>query len=337
MLKKAMIMAAGVGSRLEPLSSVVPKPLVPLANVPTMDILVKHLATFGIKDIVANTFHKAEAIQEHYKKNDFGVNFEFIKEIELSGTAGGVKKCQFFFEEGQDFIIMSGDGLTDLDITQAYESHKNSGSIATIVIKEIERKETFKYGIVVPDEKGYVSSFQEKPAVEEAKSNLANTGIYIFNYKIFEFIPANTFYDFAKNVFPAILENGLKINTFVHKGYWSDIGSLDQYHQSNIDLLNHTINSYKPLVIKTLNGQYTKGENVVFADGIKIQDNCIIGNNCKIGKNTTIKNSIIWNDVKIAENITIENAIILSNTTIENSIKNQIISENKLKEHLITV
>ena len=337
MLKKAMIMAAGVGSRLEPLSSVVPKPLVPLANVPTMDILVKHLASFGINNIVANTFHKAEAIKEHYKKNNFGVNFEFIKEIELSGTAGGVKKCQFFFDEGQDFIIMSGDGLTDLDITKAYESHKNSGSIATIVIKEIERKETFKYGIVVPDEKGYVSSFQEKPAVEEAKSNLANTGIYIFNYKIFEFIPANTFYDFAKNVFPSILESGLKINTFVHKGYWSDIGSLDQYHQSNIDLLNHTINSYKPIVIKTLNGQYAKGENVIFSDGVSIEDDCIIGNNCKIGKNTTIKNSIIWDNVEVSANLTIENAIILSNTKIENSIRNQIISEDKLKEHLITV
>ena len=337
MLKKAMIMAAGVGSRLEPLSSVVPKPLVPLANVPTMDILVKHLASFGINNIVANTFHKAEAIQEHYKKNNFGVNFEFIKEVELSGTAGGVKKCQFFFDEGQDFIIMSGDGLTDLDITKAYESHKNSGSIATIVIKEIERKETFKYGIVVPDEKGYVSSFQEKPAVEEAKSNLANTGIYIFNYKIFDFIPANTFYDFAKNVFPSILESGLKINTFVHKGYWSDIGSLDQYHQSNIDLLNHTINSYKPVVVRTLNGQYTKGENVIFADGVCIKEDCIIGNNCKIGKNTIIKNSIIWDNVEIADNLTIENAIILSNTKIENSIRNQIISEDKLKEHLITV
>lgn len=337
MLKKAMIMAAGVGSRLEPLSSVVPKPLVPLANVPTMDILVKHLISFGIKDIVSNTFHKAEAIQEHYKKNNFGVNFEFIKEIELSGTAGGVKKCQFFFEEGQDFIIMSGDGLTDLDITKAYESHRNSGSIATIVIKEIERKETFKYGIVVPDKDGYVASFQEKPAVEEAKSNLANTGIYIFNYKIFDFIPANTFYDFAKNVFPSILERGLKINTFVHKGYWSDIGSLDQYHQSNIDLLNHTLNSYKPIVIKTLNGQYTRGENVVFSDGVLIEENCIIGNNCKIGKNTTIKNSIIWDNVEIADNLTIENAILLRNTKIENSIKNQIISEDKLKEHLITV
>ncbi len=337
MLKKAMIMAAGVGSRLEPLSSVVPKPLVPLANVPTMDILVKHLVSFGIKDIVANTFHKAGAIQEHYKKNDFGVNIEFVREVDLSGTAGGVKKCQFFFEEDQDFIIMSGDGLTDLDLTKAYESHKQSRAIATIVIKQVDKKETFKYGIVVPDERGYVSSFQEKPSVEEAKSDLANTGIYIFNYKVFDFIPANAFYDFAKNVFPSILESGLKINTFVHEGYWSDIGSLDQYHQSNVDLLNHTINCYKPVVEKTSNGKYTKGANTFFADASKVEGECIVGANCVIGKNTLIKNSIIWDNVKIADNITIENSIILSNVEIKNSIKNKIVSEDKLKEHLITV
>ncbi len=337
MLKKAMIMAAGVGSRLEPLSSVVPKPLVPLANMPTMDILVKHLTSFGIRDIVANTFHKAEAIQEHYKTNDFGVNFEFVKEVELSGTAGGVKKCQFFFEEGQDFIIMSGDGLTDLDLKKAYECHKQSQAIATIVIKQVDKKETFKYGIVVPDEKGFVSSFQEKPSVEQAKSDLANTGIYIFNYKVFEFIPANTFYDFAKNVFPSILESGLKINTYIHEGYWSDIGSLDQYHQSNVDLLNHTIDSYKPVIEKTLNGQYTKGDNTCFATSSKIEGDCIFGNNCTIGANTIIKNSIIWDNVKIADNTTIENAIILNNVEIKNSIKNQIVSEDKLKEHLITV
>lgn len=336
MLKKAMIMAAGVGSRLEPLSGVVPKPLVPLANMPTMDILVKHLSSFGIKDIIANTFYKAEDIQNHYKTNDFGVNFDFIKEVELSGTAGGVKKCQFFFDKGEDFIIMSGDGLTDLNIKNAYESHKKSGSVATIIIKEVERKETFKYGIVVPDKSGFVESFQEKPAVEEAKSNLANTGIYIFNYKIFDFIPANTFYDFAKNVFPSILESGLKINTFKLEGYWSDIGSLDQYHQSNIDLLNHVIDSYKPTTVKTLSGQYTKGENVEFSDGVTIQDSCIIGNNCSIGKNTTIKNSIIWDNVKIGDNLVVENSIILTNTIIEKSIKNQIISENKLKEHTIS-
>lgn len=337
MLKKAMIMAAGVGSRLEPLSSVVPKPLVPLANMPTMDILVKHLASFGIKNIIANTFHKAEAIQEHYRTNDFGVDFEFIKETELSGTAGGVKKCQFFFEEGQDFLIMSGDGLTDIDINKAYESHKKSGSIATIVLKKIDKKETFKYGIVVPDENGFVEIFQEKPPIGEARSNLANTGIYIFNYKIFDFIPENTFYDFAKNVFPAISVSGLPINTYEHKGYWSDIGSLDQYHQSNIDLQNHILNSYKPNVTKTFLGKYTKGKNLELNDGVTIKGNCIFGDNCKIGKNAKIKNSIIWDNVTIGNDVTVENSIILTNCVIEDSIKNQIISENTKKEHLITV
>ena len=337
MLKKAMIMAAGVGSRLEPLSSVVPKPLVPLANMTTMDILVKHLISFGIKDIIANTYHKADAIQEHYRKNSFGANIQFIKEVELSGTAGGVKKCQFFFNEGDDFIIMSGDGLTDINIEEAYKSHKKSNAIVTIVAKDVDHKEVSKYGIIVPDKNGFVESFQEKPSLEEAKSNLANTGIYIFNYEIFKFIPENTFYDFAKNVFPAIMENGLKINTYIHTGYWSDIGSLDVYHQSNIDLLNHVINTYKPLVVKSQNGQYTLGENVQFNGKFVIESDCIIGNNCVFGNNITIKNSIIWDNVKIMDNVNIENSIILSDTVIENSVKNQIISEEKLKEHLITV
>ena len=336
MLKKAMIMAAGVGSRLEPLSSVVPKPLVPLANVPTMDILVKHLASFGIRNIIANTYHKAEAIKEHYKNcND--VDMQFITEVELSGTAGGVKKCQFFFDKGEDFIIMSGDGLTDINIEEAYKSHKKSNAIVTIVAKDVAHKEVSKYGIIVPDKAGYVESFQEKPSLEEAKSNLANTGIYIFNYEIFNFIPENTFYDFAKNVFPSIMESGLKINTYIHTGYWSDIGSLDQYHQSNIDLLNQAIYTYKPMVVKTIEGQYTIGENSKFSGKVTIQDNCIIGNNCEIGNNVKIKNSIIWDNVIISDNIEIENAIILSNMKIEKSVKNQIISEEKLKEHLITV
>ena len=336
MLNKAMIMAAGVGSRLEPLSSIVPKPLVPLANIPTMDILVNHLKSFGINDIVANTFYKAEGIQEHYKKNNFGINFKFIQETELSGTAGGVKKCQFFFNENEDFIIMSGDGLTDLNIQEAYNSHKKSNAIATIVIKEIERKETFKYGIVVTDKNGYVKDFQEKPSVEHAKSNLANTGIYIFNYKIFDFIPAHTFYDFAKNVFPAIMQSELKINTYEHKGYWSDIGSLDQYHQSNIDLLNHILENYKPIVHITPSGKYTAGKNVSFGSNCSIEDNCIIGNNCTFGKNVTVKNSIIWDNVKVDDNVIIENSIILNQVHIEKSTKEQIISENDLKQHVIS-
>ncbi len=329
MLKKAMIMAAGVGSRLEPLSSVTPKPLVPLANIPTMDILVKHLASYGIKDVIANTYHKAETIQEHYRKDDLGTNFEFIKETQLSGTAGGVKKCQFFFDKGQDFIIMSGDGLTNLNIKEAYEAHKKSGSIATIVTKDVEHKEVSKYGIIVPDKDGYVESFQEKPSLEEAKSNLANTGIYIFNYEIFNFIPENTFYDFAKNVFPSILEAGIKINTYTHYGYWSDIGSIEQYKQSNIDIINGKVPSLKVETKTFSNGKSTIGKNTIIDNSSELIGYNAVGNNCSIGKNCVIRNSILWNNVTVKDNSEIENSIILPNMIIESTIINEIISDSR--------
>ena len=332
MLTKAMIMAAGVGSRLEPLSSVVPKPLVPLANVPTMDILLKHLAKSGIKDVIANTFFKAEHIQNYYKQHNFNININFIKETELSGTAGGVKKCQFFFEKGQDFIVMSGDGLTDLNIHDAYEAHKKSGSIITIVTKEVEHKEVSKYGIIVTDEKGYVHSFQEKPSMAEAKSNLANTGIYIFNYKIFEYIPENTFYDFAKNVFPSVLKEGTPINTYTLNGYWSDIGSIEQYKQSNRDIIDGKVSSIKPNIVKTLEGKYTEGRNFERSIDCAFQGNNVFGHNCKIGKNCRIKNSVLWDNVVVADGMEIENSIILPNLKVDRNIVNSILSKTEEKE-----
>lgn len=331
MLKKAMIMAAGVGSRLESLSSALPKPIVPLANVPVMDIITKHLSSFGIIDIIANTHYKAEYIKNHYKDKKYGVNYSFIEEKELSGTAGGLKKCQFFFDKDSDFIVMSGDGLSDIDINKAYESHKKSGSIATLVLKEVPKNLVSIYGIVVPDKNNYVESFQEKPPASEAKSNLANTGIYIFNYKIFDYIPENTFFDFAKNVFPLLLSDNQKINTFIHKGYWSDIGSINQYKLSNFDLLNHKIKSFIPDVIKTEKGIYCCGENVQIDNTAEIIGNCVIGNGCKIGKNVKIIDSIIWNNIIIEKDIIIEDSIILNNLIVQENLKNEILSEDKIK------
>lgn len=331
MLTKAMIMSAGVGSRLGALSDMLPKPIVPLANLPVMDILVKYLASCGIKNIIANTYYKAEKIKEHYDNNDFGVNLNFIKEDELSGTAGGVKKCQFFFDKDADFIVMSADGLSDIDIKKAYESHRKSGAIATMVLKEVDYSQVHMYGIVVPDKDGFVQSFQEKPMEHEAKSNLANTGIYIFNYRIFDYIPENTFYDFAKNVFPSLMKNNEKINTFVLKGYWSDIGSIEQYKQSNFDLLNKKIGHYMPDTINTENAIYIKGKNFIADDSAKIMGNCVFGNNCKIDKNAKIINSVVWDNVCIEPNVTIENSIVLSNSTVDTNIKDLIFSSMKEK------
>ena len=180
---KAMIMAAGMGSRLEPITLRMPKPLIPVMNRPIMDIILSQLSSIGVKNVISNTYYLADQIIDRYKNNNLGINFSYIKETELSGTAGGVKKCQFFFDEGEDFIVMSGDVLTTADIKKGIEIHKKSGAIATIGVKQVQHELVSNFGVVVTNENGYITEFQEKPSIEEAKSNLINTGIYIFNYK----------------------------------------------------------------------------------------------------------------------------------------------------------
>ena len=182
---KAMVMSAGVGSRLDPLTREIPKPLVPVANKPVMDILFESLVKFGISDVICNTYYLADKIIQRYENNNLGINFNYIKEKELSGTAGGVKKCQYFFDKDSCFIVLSADGLFNTDLKKAIEIHENSGAIATIGIKRIPHEEVSHFGVVVTDNEGFITEFQEKPSIEEAKSNFINTGIYIFDYKIF--------------------------------------------------------------------------------------------------------------------------------------------------------
>ena len=325
-------MAAGVGSRLDPLTQEVPKPLVPIANRPVMDILLEKLLDISIKDVVANTHYKAEKIIERYKDNDMGINFNYIHEQNLSGTAGGVKKCQFFFEEGEDFLILSADGLSNADLKAGIESHKKSGAIATIGIKKIAVEEIPNFGVVVTDSDGFISEFQEKPSIKEAKSDCINTGIYIFNYKIFEYIPKNTFYDFAKNVFPELLSKGIKINTFPVDEYWSDIGTIAQYVQSTKDFFDNLYTINHSGIINTPEGTYISGKSYISPSTSFIGFNTI-GNNCIIGKNVTLKNCIIWDDVEIKDNVKLENCIIASHSEIKTDMVNQVVGPNQIISH----
>lgn len=330
MVNKAMIMAAGVGSRLDPLTQDVPKPLVPIANRPMMDILFERLLEHGVCDVVANTHYKAEKIIERYKNNKMGINFSYIHEEKLSGTAGGVKKCQFFFDEGDDFLVLSADGLSNADFRKGIKAHKKSGAIATMGIKKIAMEEIPNFGVVVTDKKGFVTGFQEKPSVEEAKSDCINTGIYIFNYEIFNYIPADTFYDFAKNVFPDLLEKGLKINTFNVDEYWSDIGTIDQYVQSTKDLFNGLYSINHSQVVKCENGCYISGEDTYISPSAKVLGHNLIGNKCIIGKNVTLQDCIIWDDVEIHDNVTLTNCIIASHSEIKSNLTNQVVGPNQI-------
>lgn len=326
-ITKAMVMSAGMGSRLEPLTLQVPKPLVPVANRPVMDILFEKLAGAGIKDVVCNTYYLAEQIIDRYKENNLGVNFNYITEDTLSGTAGGLKKCQFFFEQGEDFVVLSADGLTNADILKGIESHKKSGAIATIGVKRVSHDEVSHFGVVVTDNDGFITEFQEKPSIEEAKSDCINTGIYIFNYKIFDYIPENTFYDFAKNVFPKLLEEK-QINTFVIEDYWSDIGTLEQYRQSVQDVFNAECEFRHGEIVKSSDGAYISQS--VVPNCTKFIGCSTIGSNCAIGKNVVIENSIIWDNVKIADNVHLKNCILASNEVATCDMSDKIIGCSKL-------
>ena len=324
---KAMVMSAGLGSRLEPLTLLVPKPLVPIANRPVMDILFENLAEIGIKDVICNTYYLSEQIINRYKKNDLGINFNYITEDNLSGTAGGLKKCQFFFEEGETFVVLSADGLTNADIKSGIEAHKKSGAVATIGIKEISHSEVSNFGVVVTDKDGFITEFQEKPPVEDAKSNFINTGIYIFDYKIFNYIPEKTFYDFAKNVFPKLLEEH-QINTFEIKDYWSDVGTLEQYKMSNHDVFSGKCDFRHGKIHIAKTGSYISDS--VFPQDIKFIGENIIGKNCKIGENVVLENTILWDNVKIADGIYLKDSIVASGEVIAANLSGKIVGNNKL-------
>ena len=322
MIKKAMVMAAGVGSRLDPLTQKIPKPLVPVLNKPVMDILLQKLKDYGVEKVIANTHYLAEQIQNRYSKNSpIDIHFDYIHEETLSGTAGGVKKCEFFFDDVEDFIVVSADGLHDADLDKIVKSHKESGCIATMAISAVDHAEVCHFGVVVPTKEHYVLEFQEKPSIEEAKSNYINTGIYVFNKRIFDFIPKGEKYDFAKNVFPRLLEAGEKINTYRIYSYWSDIGTIEQYIQSNIDALSKKVLIKDPNIIRKYDSVYVIGENTKLPEDISLLNNVVIGKNCTIGKNVKMENVILWDNVTVADNVTLKNVVCANNTTIKSSLE----------------
>lgn len=326
---KAMIMSAGVGSRLEPLTFTVPKPLIPIANKPVMDILLEKLRNIGITNVIANTYYLADKIIDRYKNNNLGINFNYIKEETLSGTAGGLKKCQSFFTKGDVFVVLSGDGLTNANIQKGIEKHLASNAVATIGIKRIPHEEVSHFGVVVTDKNGFIKEFQEKPSVEKAKSNYINTGIYIFNYEIFDYIPENTFYDFAKNVFPELLKK-CGINTFEINEYWTDIGTISQYKQSHKDLFEGLCEFQHAPIHEQNGGKYISQSEI--PSDTEFRGVSTIGFNCKLGKNVVIQNCIIWDNVEIADNTVLKNCIIASNSRILSDINEQTIPANEIIE-----
>ncbi len=294
-VKKAMVLAAGLGTRLRPLTDLISKPMAPIVNKPVMEHIIELLKKHGYTDIVCNLHYYPEAIKNYFGDGaKWGMNISYSYEEVLMGTAGGVKNVEGFFE-GKTFLVISGDALTDINLTEVVEFHKQKGGIATLVLTQVD--EPSQFCVIILDKNKKIVGFQEKPLPGEEKSNLANSGIYVFEPEIFNYIPEKKFYDFGKNVFPDLLEKNIAYYGFTHNQYWNDVGSLEEYQRGNFDAL--------------------EGKVKVNIPGIQIREGVWVGKNCRIQEEV-----VIIPPVCIGDNCTIKKGaklfgpIILGNNTI---------------------
>jgi mannose-1-phosphate guanylyltransferase len=237
---KGMILAAGQGTRVRPLTKDLPKPMIPILGKPVMEYLIEHLARYGIKDIMVNVAHKHWKIENYFGNGsrwgvNIGYSYEGVYEYgevtpKSLGSAGGIRKIQDFSGFFDDTtIVLCGDALIDLDIGAAVFEHKSKKAMASVVALEVPRSEVSNYGVVETDKEGRIISFQEKPSTEEARSNFASTGIYIFEPEVIDLIPQKMVFDIGSQLFPMLAEKGLPFYAQKRFFNWIDIGHVADY------------------------------------------------------------------------------------------------------------
>ena len=285
-------MAGGFGTRLRPLTNNIPKPMVPIVNKPILEHIINLLKTHKINDYVVLLYYMPETIKKYLGDGSrFGVKIRYVVPDQDFGTAGAVKLAEKYIKD--KFVVISGDVLTDFNLSEIKDFHEKKNTVATLSL--YSSKNPLQFGIVLTDKKDRIVRFLEKPSSSEVFSDTINTGIYFFSKEIFNYIPEGENYDFSQDLFPLLLKNGVPIYGYKTKGYWRDVGNLEEYIEANMDTLKGKL-SYIKVSDKRGNCISRKAK----IDRKAEIDNSIIGDDVVIEKDTVIKNSVIWNNVKIS-------------------------------------
>ncbi len=309
-MEQAVIMAGGFGTRLRPLSITIPKPMVPIVNVPMMEHSVNLLKEFGIKKIVAVLYFQPEVIMNYFKDgSDFGVEMKYVVATADYGTAGAVRNAYEYLNDR--FLVISGDVLTDFNIKDALEFHLSRKSLATILLTRVSKP--LQYGIVITDDEGRIVRFLEKPTWAEVFSDTINTGIYILEPEVMNLIPYHEEFDFSKDLFPLMLKNKMPLYGYVAEGYWRDIGNLEEYQIGQIDAIRGKVRVKIPGILK---GNVYFGNNVKIAPNVKFNGVVVIGDNTTIGDYTEITDSVIGSNVRIGVSVNLEGVTLWDNVTV---------------------
>ncbi|KIM07855.1 MAG: hypothetical protein KU28_05235 [Sulfurovum sp. PC08-66] len=338
---KAVVLSGGEGSRARPLTYSLPKPLIPVVERPIISYLFDLLKSHNFNEVIVTVSYKADMLEAHYQNGHaHGIHIAYSLEGSVEngelvpyalGSAGGLKKVQTFgsfFDES--FLVVCGDAIIDLDLTQAMAFHKAHGAIATVVCQEIPPSEVYRYGVVVSDETGKIKSFQEKPSMEEAKSNIINTGIYIFEPSILDCIPDNQKYDIGGELLPFLVEQGIVFYAYTPKFHWLDVGTTKDFYQANMKLLQGEINQAKPYGKEIAPNIWCGINCAIDFDAIDITPPLYIGNSVRIGKGAKIVGPVmIGSGVLIEEGVHLQESVVLPYTKINKNLhfKHRIITQ----------
>jgi mannose-1-phosphate guanylyltransferase/phosphomannomutase len=306
---KAVIMAGGEGTRLRPLTSNQPKPMLPMANRPMMEHVVRLLRRHGMTDIVVTVAFMANAIRTYFGDgSELGVRMVYATEETPLGTAGSVLNAREELDER--FVVISGDVLTDIDLTAAVEFHDRRGALATLALSAVENP--LEFGIVIVDEQGTVERFLEKPTWGQVFSDTINTGIYVLEPEIFDFIPPGRPVDFSSEVFPEVLASGRPICGYVAEGYWEDVGTTEAYLQAHQDILDRKVEV--DIEGFALRPGVWLGKGSTVDPAAVVDGPAIIGDNCSVGPGTVLgEYTTLGSNVRIAEGAEIRRSVISDN------------------------
>lgn len=301
-----MILAGGLSTRLYPLTLDVPKPLVPVLDRPVVDHIIHYLAGHGVDDVIINVHYFADAIEAYIGDGSaWDVRMSYLREPELMGSAGAVKQVESRFES--TFVVIGCDDVTDIDLQAALEFHKEHRAEATIVLAQAD--DVSQLGVVIVDGDGRIQEFQEKPAPGTQRSNLANTGVYIFEPELLKRIPAGAFYDFGRQVFPEMLAAGARFFGMRQSAYWCDIGTPSEYRRGHFDALRGAVR-LRPRDGATVRDGVLVGPGAVVDATARIIAPACIGAGSRIGPGAVVEGSVLWDDVIVEAGAVVRDAVL---------------------------
>jgi len=312
---KAVVMAGGEGTRLRPLTSNQPKPMVPIVGKPCMEHILELLREHGLNEVIVTVAFLPQAIRGYFGDGEtLGMEVGYSVEESPLGTAGSVRLAAKQLDE--TFLVISGDALCDVDLSKLIAFHKERGAAVTIGLKSVENP--LEFGIVVTDDEGKIERFLEKPSWGQVFSDTINTGIYVLEPEVLNHVPTDRPYDFSKELFPYLLEMGRPLYGFVMDGYWQDIGNLDQYRQANFDALDESVRLNIPGI--QIRGNVWLGEGVEIADLEQVDGPSFIGNYCRIAPGATVgAHSVLSNSVTLRERTRTTRSVIDASTHVGRS------------------